>query len=151
MRRKVISEERKAIIGKQCVNCGSNEDLVYHHVIPLSIGGNDIDSNIVCLCGSCHRKLHNISDADALAHNLLIRKGIERARKKGTKLGRPATGVPKDFQKEYMKFLKKEGIYEKCTITHFAFLNEIAVSTFYKYVGILKKEDVWRELIESRT
>lgn len=150
MERTSLSKERKLKIGTKCINCGSVDDLVYHHVIPLSIGGNDIDSNMVCLCGSCHNKLHNITDADRIAHSLLIKNGIKRARKKGTSLGRPKTGVPKEFKTEFMKFLNKEGIYHKCTITHFAFLNDIAVSTYYKYVGILKEDEVWRELIASK-
>ena len=151
MERLVLSEERKLRIGTKCINCGSTEDLTYHHVIPLSIGGNDIDSNIVCLCGCCHKKLHNITDGDYIAHSLLIKNGIKRARKKGTTIGRPKTGVPNEFKTEFMKFLNKEGIYNKCTASHFAFLNDIAISTYYKYVGILKEDAVWNELIASKT
>lgn len=30
-----------------------------HHILPLSQGGPDIRSNMICLCPSCHRKFHS--------------------------------------------------------------------------------------------
>ena len=30
-----------------------------HHVLPLSEGGPDIKSNMLCLCPTCHRKFHS--------------------------------------------------------------------------------------------
>lgn len=30
-----------------------------HHVLPLSDGGPDLKSNMVCLCPTCHRKFHS--------------------------------------------------------------------------------------------
>ena len=37
-----------------------------------------------------------------------VMQGLDVARKKGKKLGRPATGVPKEFVKEYNKFQSGE-------------------------------------------
>lgn len=45
---------------KQCLFCGSIENLTIHHIIPRSIGGTDDLSNLVWLCGECHQKLHQI-------------------------------------------------------------------------------------------
>ena len=149
MKRLALSKEKKTKIGSKCVNCGSTEDLEYHHVVPLAIGGNDVDSNIVCLCGYCHKMLHNATNANHINHSLLIKNGIKKARKDGKIVGRPKTGVPTEFQTEFIKFLKKEGIYHKCTVTNFANLNGIAVSTYYKYIGILKKDEVWNTLISD--
>ncbi len=59
------------------------------------------------------------------------------ARKNGKKLGRPATGVPKEFIKEYNKL--QSGEYGSITVVQFAKRQGIAVSTFYKYAGILKE------------
>ena len=67
-----------------------------------------------------------------------VMQGLEVARKKGKKLGRPATGVPKDFIKEYNKF--QSGEYGSISVVQFSKLQGIAVSTFYKYVGILKNK-----------
>lgn len=60
------------------------------------------------------------------------------AKKKRKKLGRPATGASMEFIKEYSKF--QSGEYGSISVVQFAKLQGIAVSTFYKYVGILKGE-----------
>lgn len=67
-----------------------------------------------------------------------VMQGLDVARAKGKKLGRPATGVPKDFIKEYNKF--QSGEYGSISVVQFAKLQGIAVSTFYKYVNILKDD-----------
>lgn len=65
-----------------------------------------------------------------------VMQGLEVAKAKGKKLGRPATGVPKEFIKEYNKF--QSGEYGNISVVQFVKLQGIAVSTFYKYVGIMK-------------
>lgn len=67
-----------------------------------------------------------------------VMQGLDVARAKGKKLGRPATGVPKEFIKEYNKF--QSGEYGSISVVQFAKLQGIAVSTFYKYVNILKDD-----------
>lgn len=42
----------------QCVECGSKENLNIHHVIPRKWGGNDIPSNLITLCRTCHSEKH---------------------------------------------------------------------------------------------
>ena len=64
-----------------------------------------------------------------------VMQGLEVARAKGKKLGRPPTGVPKEFIKEYNKL--QSGEYGNISVVQFVKLQGIAVSTFYKYVGIL--------------
>ena len=133
--RKKLTEADKKQIGIQCCNCGSTQELEYHHVIPFSVGGRDINSNIVCLCYPCHQKIHYGESKHGL-HSTVIKMGLDVAKKKGKKLGRPATGVPNEFIKEYNKF--QSGEYGSISVVQFAKLQGIAVSTFYKYVGILK-------------
>ncbi len=69
-----------------------------------------------------------------------VMQGLKTARAKGKTLGRPKTGVPKEFIREYNKF--QSGEYGNMSVVQFAKLQSIAVSTFYKYVNILnnKKE-----------
>lgn len=67
-----------------------------------------------------------------------VMQGLDVAKKKGKKLGRPSTGVPKEFIKEYNKF--QSGAYGNISVVQFAKLQGIAVSTYYKYVGILKEK-----------
>lgn len=52
-----LTEEDKKEIGIQCCNCGSTQELEYHHVVPIGLGGKDINSNIVCLYYPCHQKI----------------------------------------------------------------------------------------------
>lgn len=49
----------KRMKGCTCVNCGSVIDIEYHHIVPLTNGGNDILSNIVPLCRQCHYNAHD--------------------------------------------------------------------------------------------
>lgn len=41
-----------------CVNCGNKENLEYHHIVPLKLGGTNKLSNIVALCPMCHKAAH---------------------------------------------------------------------------------------------
>ena len=91
MRRRTLTKKDKEEIGLKCCNCGSEEDLQYHHIIPLSLGGNDINSNMCCLCYKCHYKLHhNGKDSKVANYGELIKNGKARAKQKeGFTDGRP--------------------------------------------------------------
>lgn len=41
---------------RQCVDCGTSENITKDHVIPLSRGGTDSIDNVVPRCGSCNSK-----------------------------------------------------------------------------------------------
>ena len=47
------------ILDPKCHICGDKDNLQFHHIIPLSNGGNNIKSNIITLCGKCHGMVHN--------------------------------------------------------------------------------------------
>ena len=38
----------------RCANCGSAENLEWHHMIPQFLGGTAEPENMVCLCKGCH-------------------------------------------------------------------------------------------------
>lgn len=44
--------------GSACVNCGSDENVEYHHIVPLVLGGTNNLRNIVPLCHRCHKAAH---------------------------------------------------------------------------------------------
>jgi 5-methylcytosine-specific restriction endonuclease McrA len=58
-RREPIPREIKLAVwqrdGGRCVDCGSNFDLQYDHVIPFSLGGATSVKNLQLLCGDCNR------------------------------------------------------------------------------------------------
>ena len=68
-----------------------------------------------------------------------VMQGLDAARKNGKKLGRPSTGVPKEFIKEYNKF--QSGEYGNISVVQFSKMQGIATSTFYKYASLLREKN----------
>lgn len=59
-RRQPIPQDVKVLVwqrdGGRCVECGSQENLEYDHVIPLAMGGSTTDRNPQLLCEICNRR-----------------------------------------------------------------------------------------------
>jgi len=53
MRKEVLERDNK-----QCCNCASRTNLHVHHIVPLSCGGQNKNSNLITLCERCHTSLH---------------------------------------------------------------------------------------------
>lgn len=47
------------MLGAVCVNCGEKDNIEYHHIVPLHLGGTNRMSNIVPMCNRCHKAAHN--------------------------------------------------------------------------------------------
>ena len=94
MKRRTLTQSDKEEIGLKCCNCGSTSDLQYHHIIPIVIGGKDINSNMCCLCYDCHYKLHhNGEDKKVVNYGELIKNGQARAKEQGKSIGRKPNKV----------------------------------------------------------
>ena len=65
-----------------------------------------------------------------------INQGLDVARQKGKKLGRPLVELPENFIKEYKKF--KQGKYGDMTAAGFAKMLGIGRATLYKYIDVYK-------------
>ena len=65
-----------------------------------------------------------------------INQGLDVARAKGKKLGRPSAELPREFTKEYKKF--KDGEYGSMSASGFAKMLGIGRSTLYKYIKVFE-------------
>lgn len=58
--RRAISREVRLAVwerdGGRCVECGTDFDLQYDHVIPVALGGATTTENLQLLCGPCNRR-----------------------------------------------------------------------------------------------
>lgn len=54
-----LRSNRLGIDDHQCVNCGSQNNLEVHHIVPKCVGGVDEISNLRTLCVDCHDKTHD--------------------------------------------------------------------------------------------
>ena len=88
---KEYNEARKMIKDRPriCVNCGSTENIEMHHIVPLSEGGNNVESNIVMLCRACHYSAH----------------GARIGRHTGQRKGRSRVQRPDGVEKIIEKFI----------------------------------------------
>lgn len=62
--REQIPEEVRMYVWRRdngrCVQCNSEQNLEFDHIIPLSRGGSNTERNIQLLCSECNRKKSNI-------------------------------------------------------------------------------------------
>ncbi len=105
MKRRTITDKDKQEIGLKCCNCGSTEDLQYHHIVPLELGGKDVNRNMCCLCYRCHQLIH-FGKANNINHSELVKKGQARAKAEGRLIGQ---------QGNIITIIKKDGSKYKGT------------------------------------
>jgi len=58
--RQFIEDDVKIAVWRRdnarCVKCGSNKDLEFDHIIPVSMGGSSTERNLQLLCERCNRE-----------------------------------------------------------------------------------------------
>ena len=57
---KAKAEARKQIDNYTCQMCGRREDLQVHHLTYHNIMREDVQKDLVTLCGDCHRRVHRM-------------------------------------------------------------------------------------------
>lgn len=133
IRNKLLQEK-----GIQCCNCQKNcEDIVFHHIVPLSLGGSENFSNIVPLCNNCHNLIHHGKNNNHYTHSELIKEGMKKAKENGVAIGRKTTtieDIPSNFKNEYYPLIKNKQI----SITEVARQLKMSRTTIYKYIGIIE-------------
>ena len=94
-------KEDTLIIKDICFECGSGDDIHYHHVVPESRGG----TRAIPLCAICHGKVHNVEFSNLGG---LIKAGLVKAKNRGVVLGNP-NGFG-DYQKMGVQKIKENAI-----------------------------------------
>ena len=130
--RKKLLEEK----GTVCINCQQDKqnEIIFHHIIPISIGGQDILSNIVPLCEKCHSLVHFGKEKN-ISHSELIKEGLKKTNKR---IGRPSCtidNIPENFKNYY--YLIKSG---QKNITTAARELQCSRTTIYKYIHIIEDD-----------
>ena len=72
----------------KCCNCGSISGVELHHIVPLALGGNDIETNKVPLCTKCHELVHHHLWESENSRSELIKIGIAKRKAAGLSQGR---------------------------------------------------------------
>jgi hypothetical protein len=61
--RTAIPDDMKLLVWQReqgrCIKCGSNVELQFDHIIPVSLGGASTPENLQILCGTCNRAKSN--------------------------------------------------------------------------------------------
>lgn len=120
-----------------CFECGSHENIVYHHVVPKSKGGK----KTLPLCQFHHDIVHGVKPRNISLSNL-IKEALKRAKDSGIKLGNPNVLIARKaaqeaIQERKIKFyinaqkaileIQKNGIF--CLSQIAEYLNEINYPT----------------------
>lgn len=91
-----------------CLECGSKNNIIAHHIIPQSLGGK----KVVPLCETCHALVHEQAKVNL---RTLTKKGLEKARANGKRWGRAPFGytqgkgcwIINDEQIEILRWIKE--------------------------------------------
>lgn len=137
--------EWKRKLGNTCCNCGSTEDIQYHHIIPVGGDhiGNNILSNMCALCSKCHNYVEMIQREGR--HSFLVKQGMKKAQENGIHIGKPAA----DYESIMASIAKHLTVFESGDLTEDEIieLNNIKPTTFHKVRRMLYEDlekDEWK-------
>lgn len=144
MRENSSQFDRKFLIitkGTICANCQKNclDKIIFHHIVPIVLGGNDILTNIIPLCDNCHNLIHyNNTKNNNISHSDLIKEGIKKRKEKGLSTGRPHI-TKKDIPQKFFDYYKKI-CNNEITITQASKEIPMSRTTIYKYIKLIEQE-----------
>lgn len=124
-KRLILTDKEKQQVGTICANCQSLENLQYHHIVPLYLGGSNLLSNFVCLCSDCHKTIH--TGIPGINYNTLDMNGTR-------KIGRPKV-QKEDLPKDLIQDIQEH----KLNITEISKKYKCSRKTIYKYKKIVEE------------
>ena len=120
--------------GTVCGNCGAPAKEL-HHIVPLSLGGQDIPSNRIPLCEKCHKLIHmktEISYSELMKITFKIQKSTNTCT-----VGRPKAQKPANWDEVAIQVKNKV-----ITNTEAMQLTGVPRTTYYQY------RDEWNKTIQ---
>ena len=138
IKRKSSQYSRKILIltkGTRCANCeiDAKDNIVFHHVVPIAVGGRDVFTNIIPLCVSCHNLIHHENDS-YYSHSELVKLGIQKARMNNKQIGRKRTKYD-DLDEKTIAYCKRINNKE-INISAAARELNITRPSVYKYLAL---------------
>lgn len=120
------------VYDSKCCNCSSKEDLYLHHIVPLILGGKNIQSNLATLCATCHSRIHG---QETIITRNLMEQGRKRAIAKGKKMGRNKLLLSDKFNDIFIKYENSEiTAEESCKLL------DMTRATFFRRVKEYREE-----------
>ena len=115
--------------GTICCNClqDCKENIIFHHIVPLAIGGTNNFTNIAPVCEKCDGLIHNINRTN---WKQLQREGIEKAKLEGKYNGRTRLQIDEGL----MKSVCQEWREGKITAKKAMEIMNLKPNTFYRRV-----------------
>ena len=148
-RREIVAKWIRDMLPRKCVNCGSTSNLQYHHIVPVSFGGNDGPSNVAVLCGDCHSLVH-YGKRGIINHGEAVKEGQRRARECGKPLGRkPADGekIMRLIAENSTQFVNvydaKAPLYTETEIMEMAGVKPVCYHKYKRRLLALMDADEW--------
>lgn len=126
-----------------CAACGREDDLQYHHLVPVACGGANEPDNIIVLCAVCHQKWH--MQGGKYKHNHLIKDGIAEAKKRGIHVGRkPADGenIIRTIAEKSTQF-NEDSLTTEHEIMEMLGIKEVCYAKYKRKLLAAMQEDVW--------
>jgi hypothetical protein len=126
-----VWKEDRTIKKDCCYECGSTEDIHYHHIIPESKGGG----MTIPLCIICHGKVH---DVDFVKMKKLQKEGIERAKQNGVYGETLEEFLSKPKHAQVVKYINENKFYHH----HIAQIVGLSKSTVKKIYKVMTKNEL---------
>jgi len=128
---------------ERCWACGLKRKLQLCHIIPASLGGEKVPSNLVLMCKHCHRLAPNVDNPDAMWDYL-----------KGHKVTLYDTYWMEEAKKEFRLMYNQDFDKELKNVTEYAERNNISIESYFSkdYMkGLPKISNHFGERINAST